>query len=97
MILKMESSYYHKTLRKREDVGNHGSVNALKFTPDSKYIFCASKKNVEIWDIESGSQIKTIKATKMPLSWVNDVAVSPDGKHIASGSMDQTIKIWDLT
>ena len=28
-------------------------------------------------------------------NWVNSVAYSPDGKHIVSGSEDETVKIWD--
>ena len=28
-------------------------------------------------------------------NWVNSVAYSPDGKHIVSGSADQTVKVWD--
>jgi WD40 repeat protein len=27
--------------------------------------------------------------------WVESVAYSPDGKHIVSGSRDQTVKVWD--
>ena len=27
--------------------------------------------------------------------YVSSVAYSPDGKHIASGSYDNTVKIWD--
>ena len=29
-------------------------------------------------------------------SWVMSVAFSPDGKKIVSGSMDQTMKVWDF-
>ena len=27
--------------------------------------------------------------------WVHSVAYSPDGKHIVSGSRDQTVNVWD--
>ena len=27
--------------------------------------------------------------------WVTSVAYSPDGKHIVSGSVDNTVKVWD--
>jgi WD40 repeat protein/class 3 adenylate cyclase len=30
-------------------------------------------------------------------AWLSDVAFSPDGKTIASGSMDEVVKVWEVT
>ncbi len=59
----METNYNHRTIRKKEDVGTQGTISSLKFTPDGKYIVCASKNYIEVWDIASGSQVRKIKAT----------------------------------
>ena len=49
---------------------------------------------MKIWDIESHECLST-------LSWhsnsVVSVVWSPDGQRIASGSYDDTIKIWDVS
>ena len=29
-------------------------------------------------------------------NWVSAVAYSSDGRHLASGSFDRTVKIWDV-
>ena len=52
-----------------------------------------SKENEGEWNE------KIILNPQCPLTghsgWVNSVAYSPDGKHIVSGSADNTVKIWD--
>ncbi|HIM35617.1 MAG TPA: hypothetical protein EYM33_08805 [Pseudomonadales bacterium] len=42
---------------------------------------------------EDSRLLKTLRGHK---TWVQSVAISPDGKWIVSGSDDQTLRVWDL-
>ena len=45
-----------------------------------------------IWSDSGRGQECTLRGHS---GWVLSVAYSPDGKHIVSGSRDNTVKIWD--
>ena len=50
-------------------------------------------KTLKVWDLESGRELRTLKAT---LAGVNGVAVTADGQRAVSASEDKTLKVWDL-
>ncbi|SPF52557.1 hypothetical protein SBA4_5120006 [Candidatus Sulfopaludibacter sp. SbA4] len=47
-----------------------------------------------MWDVSSGQLLRTLSGNS---GSVNSVAWSPDGKTLASGSLDHTIKMWDVS
>jgi WD40 repeat protein/uncharacterized caspase-like protein len=67
---------------------------------------------IKLWDVALGQELKTLGGihqsrsvptarrlpTEMPTIWgpVDSVAFSSDGKTLASGSSDGTIKLWDV-
>lgn len=50
-------------------------------------------KVIKIWDASNGDILRTLKGHTQGIS---DVAWAPDGKYIASGSDDKSVKIWSL-
>ncbi len=51
------------------------------------------QSNIILWDV---AERAAGPWSSGPTNGVSAVAISPDGKTLASGSFDQTVKIWDL-
>jgi WD40 repeat protein len=48
---------------------------------------------VNIWDLESGQQVHSLKGHTR---CINIIAVTPDGRQVVSGSSNKIVKVWDL-
>ncbi len=81
-------------------------VRALAVSSDKSMIAAGRGNQIDVYDAGSGTFIRTLVDPKltMPdgkpvkaahLSIVESIAMSPDGKFIASGSF-QEVKIWDM-
>jgi WD40 repeat protein len=48
---------------------------------------------IKLWSLQSKNEIVTLRGHN---SYIFAVAFSADGKHLASGSGDKSIKLWDV-
>ncbi len=73
---------------------------ALAFSPCSRYLasgtwwwWSIKKVPIYVWDVATGENITTFWGHPTD---VQDLAFSPDGTLLASGSFDGTILLWDM-
>jgi hypothetical protein len=79
-----------------------GAVGAIAFAPDSRQLVTASADKIQVWDSFTGRELKRwpiaerfdVVTHSRPAATV--LAVSPDGKTLASGHDDGTILLWPI-
>ncbi len=85
-----------KLVRELKDI--RGSVSDLAFGADSKSVAAAAGEpglfgEARLWNVEDGKLLQTFTGHRDSLY---SVAISPDGKSLATGSYDQQIKLWSI-
>jgi len=78
-------------------VPNAKSCYAIRVTADGRYIVAgtnlgASGASVHLWRFEDGALMGSGHHDKV----VRGIALHPDGRHVASASMDGTMKVWSI-
>lgn len=97
----LASGSYNKTIKLwdmttgtviRTFAGNNSPINAVAFLADGKVLVSNQNgKGIKLWDVVSGNELPMFTEQ----SSISSVAISPNGKRLASGS-DKTIKVWDI-
>ena len=65
---------------------------SLAWSPDGKYL-ASALFNISIWDVEKGQSVKTLKGHSY---YIYSLSFSPDGGLLASASLDNTARIWNV-
>jgi WD40 repeat protein len=74
--------------------GHKGSVPVAIFSSNENLIFSGGQDDcIDIFDIEKGTMIYNLKAHNGDIL---TLCLSPDGKFLASGSRDRTVKVWQF-
>ncbi len=73
-------------------------TTSVAFTPDGKFLATGgsgdTQGDVRLWEVTTGNLRNTLFGHG---SWVVALAFSSDGTRLATGSLDKTAKLWDVS
>ncbi len=69
-------------------------VNVVAFSPDGLWLASGNFDNAKLWEVKTGRELHTFSSKNTNFT---SLAFSADGRRLASGSWDGTVRLWDLS
>ncbi len=71
--------------------GHSSVIAAVTFSPDGQAVTAGPDGTVRFWEIESGKELR-----RLPAPGVMRLALSKDGRTLATWGIDQTVRLWGV-
>ncbi len=75
--------------------GEYAMVDSFAFSRDGRRLASAGNNVLNFWDAETGAVVRTFPRHDDLGNPDVSVAISPDGRRIVTGSLDDKIRLWD--
>jgi WD40 repeat protein len=85
-----------KILGHKDDL-TEPSLQAIAFNKDETRLAVTYGYQVQVWDLTQEDPAGHVVSRGLHDQWIKTVDFSPDGRWLATGSIDTNVKLWDLT
>ncbi len=73
--------------------GHTGRIEAIAIHPNGEILASASRDGVRLWNLQTGELLALLPEHR---DWVKSLAFSKDGRLLATGGFDRSIRIWQV-